>query len=223
MPDRPSVTSYDDAPHPDEVRERPLALRVLRRLRGPIVLVPLLAALLVAAGVGAGKLFEEVPERATPDREVTCWDGVVRPTGACPEPAGRAGLKWVFPALRPTEQGCTQVRRPNRPLELRCTTSFDQRPVTLTYAVLASTESGHAFLTKRWGEPTEDADGDRLVWSPEEPVEGDDGDPAQWTTTVGYAEHPFAVTVTSTDRDVRDEALDELVRFRDAADVRYVS
>jgi hypothetical protein len=219
MPDRPIAPFGTDASDDDEVRERHVVLRTVKRLRSLIVLVPLAAVVLVAAGIGASKLWAEIPVREDPDPPVTCWDGTETTLSECSEPTGLRGLRWVFPSFRPSDDACERVRRSERnqerPLEVACTSSFDQRPVTLTYSVRTSLDQGLTFLERRYGEPpTEDADGERLVFR----SQGADEDGLH-SATVAYADHPFAVTVEAPDPDVRDDALAELVRYRPADEV----
>lgn len=205
-----------DAPDADDVGERHPVLRALKRLRSLIVLVPLVAVVVVAAGIGASKLWAELPEDAAVSPEVTCWNGSTATLEECPEPRGRAGLRWVFPSFTPGDSRCSEVRRrardEARPLEFACQSSFDQRPLTITYSARTSLEQGLAFIERSSGvEGEPDADGERLVFR--SPRADDDG---LFRVTVAYAEHPYSVTVAAPTADVRDTALDELVRFRPA-------
>lgn len=196
----------DDEPH--------VVLRTLRRVRSLLVLVPLLVGLAVAGGVGAAKLWADIPDRGTAAPDVTCWDGATAPLAECTAPRGRAGLRWVFPSFRRDAEGCTEVRRPDRgrarPTEFSCPVIVDQRPVTIVYSVRTSTSDGLAFLERTYGAPPV-ADGDRLVFTADRP---DDG--GAFRVTVAYAAHPYSVTVEAPDRTVRDTALAELVELRPA-------
>lgn len=207
-----------DAPDADEVRERHVVLRTLKRVRALLVLLPLVAALLVVAGIGASKLWAELPQRTDVSPEVTCWDRTVRPVDECTEPAGPFGLRWVFPSFRADDPRCEKVARTSRdearPLEYACTYSFDQRPVRVTYSVRTSLHQGLAFLERRYdAPPRRDADGERLVFRASSPS-------GVHVTTVAYADHPFAVTVEAPEPGLRDDALAELVQFRPAEQVR---
>ncbi len=201
----PAPDDEDDEPH--------VVLRTLRRARSLLVLVPLVAGLLVAAGIGASKLWADLPDRAAAPPDVTCWDGATAPLAECTAPDGRAGLRWVFPSFRRDADSCREIRRPargrERPTEFTCSVIVDQRPVTIVYSVRTSTTEGLAFLERSYGtEPV--VDGDRLVFTADEPGEG------RYRVTVAYAEHPYSVTVEAPAPDVRDTALAELVELRPA-------
>lgn len=220
MSDRPGVADFDDgAPDAEEVQERHVVLRFLKRSRAALVLVPLVVGLVVAAGIGAQKLWAEVPERAIPVTEVVCWDGSRLPETDCTEPRGPAGLRWVFPSFRPSEQDCRQVERGQRPTappwEFSCETSYDLRPVTITYSIRNSVDAGLEFLERTYGGPARElAGGERLVFASSRARGG------IYSTTVAYADHPFSVTVQAPALDVRDGALAELVDLRPAGDLR---
>lgn len=220
MSDRPGVADFDDdAPDADEVQERHVALRFLKRSRAALVLVPLLVGLAIAAGIGAQKLWADIPERALPVTEVVCWDGDRLPEADCTEPRGPAGLRWVFPSFQPSEQDCRRVERGQRPTappwEFSCETSYDLRQVTITYTIRSSVDTGLEFLQRTYGgEPREAADGERLVFASSRARDG------IYSTTVAYADEPFSVTVQAPALDVRDGALAELVDFRPVDQLR---
>lgn len=205
-----------DAPDADEVGERNVVLRALKRMRAGIVLVPLVVGLLVAASIGASKLWADLPQEAATDPDVTCWNNTQAPISQCPQPQGKFGLRWVFPSFKPDDSDCSQVRRRDqdkgRPFEFACNQRYDQRPVVITYSVRTSLDEGLAFLRRVYGaKPVSEADGERLVFRSRKP--GDDG---LYRVTVAYTDHPFSVTVAAPDPDLRDTALDELVRYRPA-------
>lgn len=207
-----------DAPDADDVGERHVVLRTLRRVRVAVVLVPLVVGLLVAASIGAGKLFEDVPQRAAPSPDVTCWNGSESPVTACPEPRGKFGLRWVFPSFRPDQTSCAPVSRRKRaevrPVEFACDLRYDQRPITVTYSARTSLKEGLSFLERSYGAaPEPEADGDRLAFRSKKPDEG------LYRVTIAYADYPFSVTVEAPEIGLRDTALDELVRFRPATQV----
>lgn len=205
-----------DAPDADEVGERHVVLRTLKRVRVMIVLVPLVVGLLVVASIGADKLFEDVPDRAATDPVVTCWNGSEAPASTCPEPSGKFGLRWVFPSFKPDDGRCVEIKRRQRsqarPVEFSCSQSFDQRPINVTYSARTSTQQGLTFLQRSYGvQSVEDADGERLVFRAAKPDEE-----GLYRVTVAYADYPFSVTVAAPEAELRDTALDELVRFRAA-------
>ena len=81
------------------------------RLRSALVVIPLIAGLLIVAGLGARMLLADIPdpqpEGAVAD--VTCWDGTIRAKEECTTPTGRTGLRWVFPSFKPDLLGCRNV------------------------------------------------------------------------------------------------------------------
>lgn len=195
-------------------------VRALRRVRTPLVLLPLVVVLLVAASAGASRLFADLPERAAPLPEVTCWDGATALEGQCTDPAGRAGLRWLFPSFVPSDARCTRVRRPGsaeqRPLEYACVLTLDQRAVTITYSARTSLTQGLGFLRRTYGdlEPVADAEAQTLLFAARRP-----SDEGLFHVTLAYAEHPYSVTVEAPERGLRDTALNELVELRPASEV----
>lgn len=203
-----------DAPDPDGNDERPALLRFLKRARALIVLVPLVVGLLVAASIGASKLWAELPERVAPPPDVTCWNGSTAPLTECPPPTGKGGLRWVFPSFRAQDAQCREIRRPAsdraRPVEFTCDLRLDQRPVTVVYSVRTSVTQGLAFLERSYGSDPA-ADGELLVFRDRRP-----DDEGSYRLTAAYAEHPYSVTVQAPEPGLRDTALAELVEFRPA-------
>lgn len=192
-------------------------LRTLKRVRAFLVLVPLVVGLLVAAGIGAEKLWADLPERTAVGPDVTCWDGRTAPAIECTSPRGLRGLQWVFPSFQPRDERCVLQRTSTnrRPYDVACSLRFDQRPVTVTYALRGDADALVEAVRTAYGtRPTGEADGDRLVFRSNRP-----DDEGRYRVTVVYAEHPYAVTVQAPDRRVRDTALAELVSFRPASQV----
>lgn len=220
MSDPDPMARFDpDAPDADDLEERHVAFRALKRMRALLVLGPLVVGLLVAAGIGASKLWADPPERDAVSMVVTCWNGVEAPADECTEPQGGPGLQWVFPSFRLDDARCQEIKRPARdeprPVEFTCDRTLDQRRVVLVYTARTSLDQGMAFLRRTYdASPDEQADGERLVFR--SPVVDDNGNVA---LTAAYAEHPFTVTVRAPTEELRDTALDELVQFRPADEV----
>ncbi len=194
----------------DEVRERPVVLRVLKRWRALIVLLPLVIALGVAAAIGARLLWADVPERVAPAPDVTCWDLTVVPESQCPVPSGVAGLRWVFPSFTPGRSDCTEVAREEPlPFEWRCRVVLDGEPIRLAYSARPSTEQALSSLRQRYtDEPESVADGERLVFRLPNRAE------AGYMLAVAYERYPFVVTVTAATIGLRERALEQLLEFR---------
>ena len=205
-----------DAPD-GEAGERNVVLRTLLRLRSVLVLLPLLAGLLIAASIGAGMLWADIPERKLTGPNVTCWDGQEAPVTDCTEPRGSRGLHWVFPSFKPRDERCEPAKRLSKtsPYVVACTQRFDQRPITVTYTARSSADDLIKALRASYGaKPVSEADGERLVFRTASA--GSDG---LFRVTVAYAGHPFSVTIEAPDSRVRDTALDELVTFRPADEI----
>lgn len=191
-------------------------------LRTPLVLLPLVASLGAAGWYGASLLWAEVPPAAQAPDAVRCWDGAqVVDADECGPPTGRAGLEWVFPSFRPADDRCRDAlaEQPGlrRPTMWACDVEVSGVPVTLTYSELSGTRPGRIFLQQEYGgaEPTVvEADNGtpvRLEWRRRLP-EG-----AGFAVSVMYVDHPYAVEVRTEERDVREEALRDVVRFRGIA------
>lgn len=211
---RDSLVPYSvDEPHPTGVG------------RGLLIVLPLVLGLLVVAGIGARMLTAEVPDREAavnaeaPER---CWDGTPVPVEGCPLPTGRAGLRWVFPSFRPSEQDCRDAKpefpRSTRPTMYLCDIDVAAGPVEVLYTQLTNVARGRSSYAKTYGEPeiVEDDLGKRLVWH-ETDSTGDDND---YDLVMMYSSLPYAVEVTAQSPEALDEVLDEsVVTFRDADDV----
>jgi hypothetical protein len=192
--------------------DRTGVLATLRRWRALIVLVPLLAGLVVVAGLGARMLWADPPDRSLPP-EVTCWNGTVERQGDCPTPAGVPGLRWVFPSFDPRGDDCARIPGVGAdapPLQWGCRLPIDGEEVRVVYSVRSAVEQMHNALAGRYGEPRRVADGERLVYRLDERT--DEG----YVLAAAYADQPYAVTVTAATIGLRDRALTRLVRFRPA-------
>lgn len=186
--------------------------------RSALIIAPLFAGLLLAAGLGARMLLAEIPDPEPVDAvaDATCWDGETRPADECAMPSGRAGLRWVFPSFRPDDLGCRNVLldRPKskRPTMFECEDRVGSEPVTITYSELNGVEQARRYLEKAYGSPPEEVAGDgsrRLVWT-----EGDEAGDDVYKLDVIYADLPYGVEVRADSAQARDRALDSLVRFR---------
>ena len=226
-----SDTEVDGTPDDVEQREDSLVpystdeSRAAGWLRSALIVVPLVLGLLVVAVIGARMLTAEIPD---PGEEATnaqaperCWDGELKPDEGCPVPSGRAGLRWVFPSFRPNELGCRDARadfpRSTRPTLYSCVGEVESGEVTILYSQLTQVDRGRSSFEETYGDPDEldDELGKRLVWRDgDEP--GADGD---YDLAVMYAALPFAVELSAEVSAALDEALESLVRFRNAADV----
>ena len=227
FPDRP-----DDRPdaHPDlplapsngHPRLRGLWAGVVR-WRTPLVVVPLLGGLLVAGGIGARMMTSEKPT-AVDAAAVTCWDGDrVTTSDACSTPGGKAGLRWVFPSLRPNRPQCTDDRADDpdnpRPVQWTCRVQVAGTTARITYFQLADLKAGLRYHQRlfRSGDREKIVDdaGEtvRYVWRRE--VDG------RFELTSAYVDHPFAVTVVAPQRRAREQALRTVtLRAPDAIAVR---
>lgn len=195
-------------------------------LRSALIVVPLVLGLLVVAAIGARMLTAEIPDpgqgEAGEQATERCWDGAVKPDEGCPVPSGRAGLRWVFPSLRPAELGCRDARdefpRSTRPTMWSCPGEVDAGEVTILYSQLTRVDRGRSSFAKAFGDPEEIDDelGKRLLWRDDDADPGADGD---YDLVVMYAALPFAVELSASNPEALDQALDELVTFRAADDV----
>lgn len=200
--------------------------RAIVRWRTPLVVLPLVGGLLVAAGLGARLLLRDVPEPRSASAPVTCWDGTQEADGNdCELPRGLAGLRWVFPSFSPRDPGCREAGAeradPQRPLSWTCEVEIAGSPVVLTYRELSDVPSGRSEIRQRYG------DAERTV------VSAANGDPARYEwrrqlpdargyeLTAMYVAFPYAVEVRAEGPAVRDSALESLVRWRSPSAVRY--
>ena len=155
---------------------------------------------------------------------VTCWDGdQVTTRDACSAPGGKAGLRWVFPSLRPNRPQCTDDRADDptnpRPVQWTCRVQVAGATAKITYFQLADLKAGLRYHKRlfRSGdrEKVVDDGGEtvRYVWRREA-----DG---RFELTTAYVDHPFAVTVVAPRRPVREQALRTVtLRDPDAISVR---
>ena len=198
---------------PDDYRDVP------GRLRSMLVVVPLIAGLLVVAGVGARMLVAEIPD-PEPEAEVadvTCWDGKVQAAEDCTAPTGRAGLRWMFPSFKPDLIGCHNVLREHpefkRPSMFECEGAVSTGRVTITYSELNGVAGGRSYLEREYGVAPQEVDderGLRLLWTESGESDG------IYELDMMYADAPFAVEVRARSAQARDDALETLVRFRPA-------
>ncbi|WP_138874734.1 hypothetical protein [Nocardioides dongxiaopingii] len=201
----------------DDRAEPPTLLRVLKRWRAVIVLLPLLVGIGVAASIGASMLWADDADEAGPEPDVTCWDRSVAPASECSEPTGLVGLRWVYPGIPARAAGCTPEGRTGErgredgqagagdTLAYVCPLPLGGDEVRLLYTRHATTEAGLERTARRHEgvEPEEDAG--RLVYRGARPERG------RWSLTAVYADHPFSVTVEAATARLRDLALSELV------------
>ncbi|GEP39329.1 hypothetical protein NPS01_29920 [Nocardioides psychrotolerans] len=212
------------------VREGPSgftrAMRAVAHFRTPLVLLPLIGALVVSGGIGARMLWEQVPGSAPQVATVRCWDGerLVDPQD-CGLPEGVAGLRWVFPSFQPDADECRDVLLDNpafeRPTMWECTVEIGGSPIVLTYSELTGVKPARAFIQQEYG------DAERLT------VEADNGTPVRYewrreleedagfTVTSMYVDFPYAVEVRAEERVLREDALATIVTFRGAASISY--
>ena len=207
-------------------RDRPPTSSYAEGWRALLVVVPLLLLLAGTATFGARLLTDpgSVPERSTvvSAPEQPCWDGTLATADQdCPLPVGSAGLQWVFPsfpgAVDPT---CRDVlaEHPDEPRTLmwECRVEVLGGEAYVTYSSLDGVQRATRYFDREYGSGSKtqvpnDELPDQVVWRLDQ-----DG---AYSRTVMYAAAPFAVTVWATDQERADQALDELVRLRDAASV----
>ncbi len=202
------------------------AMRAIARFRTPLVLLPLVGALVVSGGIGAQMLFEQVPGKQPEAVTVRCWDGErVVDEQDCGLPEGLAGLRWVFPSFQPGEDDCRDVLLDNptyqRPTMWQCSVESGGAPIVITYSQLTGVKPARAFIQREYG------DAERRT------VRADNGTPVryEWRRPLGdgkgfvvtsmYVALPYAVEVRARDRRVREEALASIVRFRGVSAISY--
>jgi len=197
-------------------------------LRSLLIVVPLILGLLVVAAIGARMLTAEIPDPSgDPATEVEppnafCWDGSDKPADGCPVPAGRPGLRWVFPSFQANDLACRNALpdypKSTRPAMYECVVAVGDGSVTVIYSQLTQVNRGRTSFEKLYGveaEEIEDAYGKRLLFS-----EGDDpGADGDYDLAVMYPALPFAVEVSADSEETRDQALDSVLKFRASDDV----
>ena len=204
----------------DALQERPTALARLGhgivRWRTPLVVVPLLAGLVIAGGIGAQMMVTRSPDPIGVATTVTCWDSSQAISAdECAAPSGKAGLMWVFPSLRPNRPACRDDKRAEpdlpRPVQFTCTVRAAGRTAEVTYFQLADLEAGMRYHNRLYGrDARQRARGkqgrtERYVWRRQV------GD--RYELATAYVAHPYAVSIVAPERRVRERAL-QGVRFR---------
>jgi len=185
----------------------------LLRWRAPLVLVPLLVAIVYGGAVGAQMLWAEPTSTPAPEPVVTCWDGSEEVATDCPAPTGPAGLRWVFPSFRPGDQRCSKVvyedKGASGPLEYSCRTRVEGTTARVRYSERSSLQGGLTYFDKRFDDdPQPVAAGTRLLYRDTAPRR--DG---TYEATLAYVNLPYAVTVNAVNERLRDRVLDD-VRLR---------
>jgi len=210
------------------------AMRWLARWRAQIVLNLLVAALLVAGGVGARMLWARIPVPTTPPVTITCWDGEQRLRDDCTRPTGEECLRHVFPSFR-SGQECTDLlrKRPSstKPLAApssraiaramwRCRVRSDGEPVVVTYRELTSVRDGLSYHDEAYGDGARESitAGDkspvRYVWRDPRGAGRD-----QVALTSMFVAFPYDVTVKAQTVRIRDRALRTHVEVRPVTDI----
>lgn len=188
----------------------------LRRWRAPIVILPLVVGLGYSGVVGARLLWTETTPDAATGPVVVCWDGSEAVAADCPDPAGLAGLRWVFPSFRLGADGCKRVTFRDtstaRPLEYTCTVRARGGRAGVKYSQRSDLQSGLDYFANRYDgvRPERTAGGARLVYR--DRARSDRG---SFDVTVALTTYPFAVTVSADTKRVREAALAKWVSFRD--------
>lgn len=194
--------------------------RFLRRFRVPLVVLPLLAGLVVAGGVGASLLWAAVPKPASQGQFDVCWSGETRPGGTCTAPHGTRGLVYLFPGFHPTDPGChqrpTDADDSGKATEWRCTSLLRGHRIEIAYRSRTAFERGIRYLTTRYADAEQEisADGGRYVWRTDGPDRS-----GRYEFVSAYLDYPYTLTLWAATPQLRDEATRALVRFRDVADV----
>ncbi len=131
---------------------------------------------------------------APPAARVRCWDGTgAQQVSECPQPAGRAGLEWVFPSLAEQKCGVPTTPGPEVVLRILCADHLqDGSRVVIGYVQWRSVDDGYAFFEGQELDRSDvpDQDGNIVLH--------------QWAGTSGatqkvvglYAEEPFSISVT---------------------------
>lgn len=194
------------------------------RRRTALVVLPLLAGLAVAGGVGGRLLLHTGDDATTADATVSCWDGTqVDSAAQCTRPRGADGLAWVFPSFDRGALDCVDelVRHPeyNRPEMWTCEQTVGGRPVSVTYSEVSGRRQALRFLDRLHGEAARagrSADGRTAVhtWPPTREADG------RWLASLLLRHAPFAVTVSATLRDDAVTTLQRRVRIHPAVERR---
>lgn len=156
------------------------------------------------------------PSAATtevPEPQVDCWDGTrVADLSECEAPAGRKGLKWIFPGLDPSR--CDNIGSSGARLrQLRCHGVLsDGTVVRLQYSEWSSAGAGHAAYDGQNWKRREEVDNNRIQWW----LVSRAGD---YKTVLMYRNAPWSVTVYAPTAKTRAEAVRTLVEMRDAGAV----
>lgn len=192
--------------------------RWLVRRRTPLLLIPMLAALIVVGSIGAQMLLEEVPEPEANAPPVICWDKQEAPTAQeCSTPTGTPGLRWVFPSFAPRKDGCRELADQDpdsrRPTQWQCGTTFGNGvTVQVSYIELAGAKSGRTFYSKRFAgsDRVEVADREGNVFRYEWRQPTEEG----FELATVYKDFPFAVTVESKNAAFRNKVFRSRVKLR---------
>ena len=207
-------------------RDRPPTSSYAEGWRALLVVVPMLLLLAGTAAFGAVLLTDadSGPPRASvvSAPEQPCWDGsFVTATEDCSLPAGSEGLQWVFPSFPgAVDPACRDVLAEHagepRSLMWECRVEVTGGEAYVTYSSLVGVQRAARFFDELYGSGSKtqvpnDELVEQVIWR----LDQDGG----YSRTVMYAGSPFAVTVWATDEERADQALDELVRLRDAASV----
>ncbi len=189
-----------------------------RRVRVPLVMIPLLVCLGVAGSVGAAMLWASSPGPAATPRLSTCWDRAELPASECSQPDGTRGLEYVFPEFDSTASGCkpnvTSGGRSDRVLEWRCTTTLHGHDVEIAYRERPSVKRGLRFLKRFYADADRQVsdDGARLIWRPAGPNPS-----GRYVYATAYKKYPFSLTLRTDTLQLRDEATRTLVHARKAS------
>lgn len=222
-----------DSSPPPVVRDRPSgftrAMRALAHFRTPLVLLPLIGALVVSGGIGAQMLWEQVPTAEPEAATVRCWDGErVVDEQDCGLPQGVAGLRWVFPSFRTDQDQCRDVLLDNpefnRPTVWECTVEIGGAPIVITYSELTGVKPARAFIRREYGDATRRTvkakNGTPVRYEWRRRLE-DGQDRTGFVLTSMYVGFPYAVEILAEDRVLREDALAMIVRFRGTASISY--
>lgn len=205
---------------PDELvpLDRPSTGRPGRR-RTALVVLPLLAGLAAAGGVGGQLLLGAAEDPTAADSLLTCWDGAqVEVVSACTKPRGVDGLAWVFPSFDRESQDCVDelVAHPEytRPAMWTCQQAVGGRPVSITYSEVSTQRAALRFfdalhgVDERRAGRSQDGASEIYAWTPTETSEG------RWEASLLLRDAPFAVTVSASLRSDASRTLTRRVEVR---------